>query len=107
MTENRVLNPYEAAKEFTMWSTETMWLPFVEDEDGNITGPGHQNRLTFALQVNEYYYRVSFPDYGTITYDDVSHTYGQVYDNESGEFWVKPAEPHDPGAVAITTVWRN
>lgn len=107
MTERGSLSPYQVAKEFTTWYTETRWVPFVEDEDGNITGPGHQNRLTFAMQVNEYYHEVSWPDYGTITFGDVSHSYGQVYENESGEFWVKPAEANDPGAVAITTVWRN
>ena len=109
MTENRVLRPYEAAKEFTMWLTETMWLPFVEDENGNITGPGHQNKEAFAKLVNDYDREVSedkdWEEQEHITHGDVSHSYGMLFENESGDLWFKPTAAHDPGGVPITTIW--
>lgn len=109
MSEKRVLRPYEAAKEFTMWFTETMWLPFVEDENCNITGPGHQNKEAFIQMVNDYDREAAGDldraEQEILTSEVVSHAYGMLFENESGDLWCKPTASHDPGAVPITTVW--
>lgn len=109
MTENRALSPYRAASELTMWFTETMWLPFIEDETGNITGPGHQDKEAFARLVNDYDQEVAgdldWAEQAHITHEDVSHAYATVFEDGTGEVWFKPATSHSPGVVPITTVW--
>jgi hypothetical protein len=39
-------------RELTMWWDDTTWLPFVESEDCDITGPGHQDKAAFAEAIN-------------------------------------------------------
>lgn len=109
MSEIRPLNPWKAANQMTMWFTETMWLPFVEGENCNITGPGHQNKEAFARMINDYDREAAgdldWDEQEHITHNDVSHAYGKVHEDEYGEFWFTPTSPTDPGAVPITTVW--
>lgn len=106
MIEERSLRPRQAAIELTTWYDETLWLPFVEDEDANITGPGHQDKAAFAAMVNHYDAHASGePQYSTWTADDISHTWMEVYESWDGEVFYAPTFENDPFRVAVTTLW--
>ena len=91
MSEKRVLRPWQAVNELTMWYDYTLWIPFIEDEDANITGPGHQNKAAFAALVNHYDAHASgeplSDNWGP---EDISHGWVQVYEYEDGEIYFKP-----------------
>lgn len=96
----------EAKIEMTMWATPDMWCPFVEDEDGNITGPGHQDPSAFAAAVTMYDVDVcgnTFAD-ATSSYD-VTHMWCVVPVDDDGEWVAGAVSEGTPGAIPVTTVW--
>lgn len=106
MTDKKVLNPWDAANGFTMWYDDTLWLPFMEDENCNITGPGHQDKTAFAALVNHYDSYASGEDlsdeWGP---EDIFHGWAVSYENEYGEYYFYPCKKDEPGAVPVTTLW--
>ena len=86
------------------------WFPFVEDENANITGLGHQDPSEFVAAVNAYD-QLCDPD---LTDDDlwdadyISHQWAVL--SEDGErLYTRrgylPVTEHTEGAIAITTLW--
>lgn len=115
--------PYQTRDLFTFEESGRRW-PFFEDEDGNITGYGHQDRATFAHAVNLYNQQVGglSPDDTTLDHRDVTHRWATLGtgsecepDAEAFTFtWGRPVagqarpEPFtadEPGAFPITCVW--
>ena len=106
MADKQILSNWRAASEFTMWYDDTLWLPFVEDEDCNITGPGHQDKSIFADLVNNYDAHASGEPVDTPwTAKDISHGYGVLFENEYNELYFLRAKKDDEGAIPITTLW--
>ncbi|MFJ2518673.1 hypothetical protein ACIOWF_06845 [Cellulosimicrobium cellulans] len=95
-----------AVELMTMWWDETLWLPFVESEDCDITGPGHQDKDTFAALVNAYDTRANGAVLERVDAAMVVHDWIRVLVNDAEE-WVRSERvPQDhPDAVAVTTIW--
>lgn len=84
-------------------------FPFVEDEDGNITGLGHQSKSAFAAAVNRFELECGadeVPEDDQWADDHVVHA--RVTLDEDGE----TLHPIDqglgesmPGAFAVTGLW--
>lgn len=113
-------------EELTDWFT-TQWddsttFPFVEDENCNITGYGHQDKAMFAAEVNRYDEVCNgepWPEGDEWTADYIGHRWA-VMDPDGDRFWVNvPASDErvehllppgivtaaTPGAFPITTLW--
>lgn len=91
----------DAAESMTTWWDETTWLPFVEAENCNITGPGHQNKTIFAMDVNLWEWTCGTEGTGWNKHD-VAHLW--VVTDDGWETW--HVAPHDaPGAVPVTCIW--
>lgn len=89
--------------EWSMWWDEAMWIPFVEDENAHITGPGHQDPGSFIRSVYAYD-QVNNPGHAEMhVLTDVAHQWVQVEDAEEG--CVVPCAADAPGAVPVTTIW--
>ena len=88
------------------WTDDT-WYPFVEDEDANITGYGHQDKAAFAAAVNAYDADCNggpIPDADQWTPDQFEHKW--VTPDESGER-LKAVPEGTPGAIPVTTLWMH
>lgn len=86
-------------------------FPFVEDENANITGLGHQDREQFAAAVNRYdAYCMGEPanEDDLWTPDHIGHTWA-VYAPDGESLYVqqdgKRVTSETPGAIAVTTLW--
>ena len=94
----------KAAEAMSAWWDDTTWLPFVEAENCNITGPGHQDKATFAKLVTEWDQKcgtseLDWLDWSDWTADDVAHLW--VVSRDDWETWhVAPQDA--PGAVPVT-----
>lgn len=80
-------------------------FPFTEDENGNITGYGHQDKATFAAEVNRYDeaangYPLDEDDQWTA--DHVYHDW--VLLNEDDET-LRAVTSTTAGAIPVTTLW--
>lgn len=92
----------------TTWWTGTTWLPFVESDRGDITGPGHQDKAAFAAQVTAY-----DEDCGgeplnesfKTTADDVDHRWVTLVVGEDGDWSATTVTKDTPFATPVTTVW--
>ena len=89
------------------WTTQyddTHTFPFVEDEDGNITGYGHQDLDAFAAAINEYDAVCGdvHPEAELWTGDEIAHHWVTV--DEDGER-LHPCSADTPGAVPVTGLW--
>lgn len=96
------------------WTTQLtqggVTYPFVEDENANITGLGHQDPAEFVAAVNAFDRECD----STLTTDDewdasyVGHRWA-VLDADGERLLTKvgdqPVTEGTPGAVAITTLW--
>lgn len=94
----------------TLWDANTA-VPFIEDENCNITGYGHRDKELFAEQVNAYDTLCNGePDAEAEqwTADDIGHRWA-VMDGNEERFWVRldgePVTADTPGAFPITTLW--
>lgn len=81
-------------------------FPFIEDENANLTGYGHQNKTAFAFAVRDYDEACNggpIPaDYDLWDADSIGHRWAVL--NEDGESFVAVSEG-TPGAAPITTLW--
>ncbi|HEY1177557.1 MAG TPA: hypothetical protein VGF17_15475 [Phytomonospora sp.] len=115
-------------KETTMGMTETdlrVWFsfpdgkggvyPFVEDENCNVHGYGHQDKAEFAAEVNRYDMAEGglAVDEACWEASDITHRWA-VMDPDGERFWVKtgpegdrrPVTAETPGAFPITCLWN-
>lgn len=91
----------DAAESMTSWWDDTTWLPFVEAENGNITGPGHQDKNVFAATVTVWDRQCGSTD-ATWAAVDVGHLW--VTTNDGWETWrVAPRDTEN--AVPVTCIW--
>lgn len=99
MTDN-----FDPAVELTMCMEDGMEpFPFVEDENANISGYGHQDKAEFAAEVNrydEYCNGGPFLDDVRWTADDISHAWA-TFDGEK----FSPVKAGTPGAIPLTNLW--
>lgn len=97
--------------DWTMLWDNGVTYPFVEDENANITGLGHQDKAEFARLINHYdevCNGESFPEDDQWTADHIAHQYAVIA--EDGERLLTKihgdrVERDTHGAVAITTLW--
>ena len=81
-------------------------FPFVEDEDCNITGYGHQDKAEFARLVNEYDAVCGNEMPGGEEYDDSDVAHDWVVLNGDGEsLRYRDVSESTPGAFPVTTMW--
>lgn len=88
------------------WTSEIGLLafPFVEDEDGNLTGYGHQDKTVFAESVATYDESMGWEPEGVGTSaDDVTHQWVRFQDG-SDEL-LQECDQADAGAFPVTAVW--
>lgn len=96
MSDQDLTMQYDAEHEF----------PFVEDENGNITGDGHQDKAAFAELVNQYdelANRESTSEEFRYTADDIAHVWATL--NADGETLHQCSED-TPGAIPVTALWH-
>lgn len=85
----------------TAWNEE-ITFPFIEDDNGNITGYGHQDEVEFAAAINRYDGLAGDGGDEAWTAADVSHDW--VVLDETGEVF-RSCAPEEPGAHPVTTLW--
>lgn len=90
----------KAAEAMTAWWDDTTWLPFVEAENCNITGPGHQDKFAFSIAVNRW--EKSCGGEGEWGFDDIDHLW--VVPDEDWESWRRVPEG-TPSAIPVTCIW--
>lgn len=76
-------------------------FPFVEDENANITGFGHQDRIAFAAEVNRYD-EVTAGEESDWTGEDINHAW--VFPEPDGER-LRVVTSTTVGAIPVTTLW--
>ena len=90
--------------EATMWLDNAHWLPFIEHESADITGPGWQDPEVFAAMVNAYDRKCGWES--ETTANDVTHKYVVVAGKvEDESLRLYPVPEGTPGAVPVTTIW--
>lgn len=78
-------------------------FPFVEDENCNITGLGHQDKDEFAEAINRYDGICGEHDENErYTADDIAHDWA-VFGDDGESLHSVPIST--PGAVPITSLW--
>lgn len=87
--------------ELTFWLETNLWFPFVEDENCNITGPGHQEPIAFVHAIRAYDEACGV-EAGSHDTAEVSHRW-VVADSDAESF--TPCSPDTPGAFPVTTLW--
>lgn len=98
------------AAEFTTDMGVDGVFPFVEDEQANITGFGHQSRAVFAAAVNRYDELgngAPLADEDQWTADDITHRWAKpLQDVNAGDDWRLMSVPKGaPDAIPVTTLW--
>lgn len=95
---------------------ETHWtgglvFPFVEDENCNITGAGHQDKEAFAAAVNRFDEACTGEPKGEddlVLADHISHEW-VVVDDDGERMWSaingSPVTEHTEGAQPVTALW--
>lgn len=79
--------------------------PFVEDENANITGLGHQDPAQFVAAVNRYETECNgepFPEHEQWDEGYIGHTWVTL--DPDGER-LHPCTRDQPEAIAVTTLW--
>ncbi len=100
----------EAIRRMTMWWDRTLFIPFVESENCDITGPGHQDPAAFAAAVTHYDVTASGdPTCEPTDPIDVSWKWAIVeYDPGFEDEWrVRQVPAGTVGAIPITTIWGS
>lgn len=107
MTDKLYMSENQASDEMTMWYDDTLWLPFIEDDDANITGPGHQSREAFAKAVQEYDRVAAEIDSSDFIYPEVvAHKWVTVLVEPSGDWWATTVDSDHDNAIPVTTIWN-
>lgn len=85
------------------WDDDTRF-PFVEDENCNITGYGHQDKATFAAEVNRYDDACgnNVPEASRVAESDISHQWA-ILSDDGEHLHVVPEST--AGAHPVTTLW--
>lgn len=97
--------------DWTMLWDNGVTYPFVEDENANITGLGHQDCAEFARLVNHYDEACNgepFDPEDQWSADYIGHRWAVLSDDHERLFTKVGGEsvgPETPGAIAITTLW--
>jgi len=89
--------------QWTTWIDYPHWVPFVEDENANITGPGHQAPEAFVIAVFAYDHANAPGHAEKHDPGEVQHQWALLEADEEGH--AVPCAPDAPGAVPITTIW--
>lgn len=90
-----------------VWAEGVEPFMFVEDENAQITGWGHQDKDAFAAELNRYEQVAGGWEYNADeawTADDIDHKW--VVANDDGET-VRVCSSDTPGAFPVTTVWGS
>lgn len=90
------------AEDLTFDDGEHKPYPFEEDEWGNITGYGHQDRATFAAEITRYDAELDGAVDAVDWTTDINHTY--VCLDEDGEHLHECAATDSEG-FPVTTLW--
>lgn len=86
----------------TFWYDETHWFPFMESENADITGPGHQDPIAFVQAIRAYDEVATGEHHSSFDVDLVRHRYA-VIDPEGETF--RLVAQGEPGAVPVTILW--
>ncbi|WP_418061748.1 hypothetical protein [Pimelobacter simplex] len=81
-------------------------FPFTEDENCNITGYGHQDKATFAAEVNRYDQAADPDGYSpedAWAADDIAHQW--VVQHPTDDERLVPVSEGTEGAVPVTALW--
>lgn len=98
------------------WATELTFTegdqtyPFVEDENANITGHGHQDLAEFAAAINRWDDQcgADVAEDDRWTEDHIAHRWAapsQEFEAVNGEWFLTGCPADTPGAIAVTTLW--
>lgn len=101
----RIADRSLARMAMSMQYDEANWFPFVEDENANITGFGHQDRAKFAGDVNRYdeiCMGEPYPEHERWTAEAITHDWVVISDD--GEFFRKCGRSH-VRALPVTCLW--
>jgi len=106
------MNVIDWEKELTMKYDESLTLPFVEDENCNITGYGHQDKEAFADAINLYDWKANawygdVPEDEKILAEDISHGWAVPVYDMFGDWTLHRVEfdPERDDIIPITTLW--
>ena len=90
--------------EWTTQHDDEYAFPFVEDENGNVTGYGHQDRAAFAAAINEYdaVCGLDVPEDERWTDEHIGHTWVTF---DADRETLHPSQEGAPGAIPVTTLW--
>lgn len=92
-------------EQFSMQYDADNWFPFVEDENCNITGYGHQDKAEFAAAINRYDEVCSGESYPEDEqWDEGSIGHGWVTVDADGER-LHPCPKDTEGAIPVTSMW--
>ncbi|WP_220458004.1 MazG-like family protein [Actinotalea sp. JY-7876] len=82
-------------------------FPFIEDEDANITGYGHQDRKQFAEAVNHFdeICNGSALDVEPWTADNIAHRWAALNPADDERLILADGPGAIPGTFPITTLW--
>jgi hypothetical protein len=92
------------AKDFETEWDESITFPFIEDENANITGYGHQDKDEFADAVNRYdeiCMGEPIDDVDKFSAHDVTHAWARQIDEERFQL----CSPEHTGSFPITPLW--
>ena len=95
------INPFDWCMDFG----DDGVYPFIEDENANITGLGHQDPDEFAAAINRYDEAVGgmiLDEDDRFTAEHIAHQWAVLADD--GEHLMR-ARADAPGGIAITTLW--
>jgi len=111
---NRRLNqtPARALELLAGMYDKAVFFPFVENENGDITGPGHQDRKLFALHIMEYDRLNGGDDWEEEVSNDpgfiediVEHSWAVPQWLNADEFTLLLADEQTENAIPITHMW--
>lgn len=93
--------------ELTLRYDDEHTFPFVEDENANITGYGHQDKAAFADQVNRYdeVCGGGVDPEDRWTAEDITHLWAELREHADGDWRLHKVPAGTPGAVPVTTLW--
>lgn len=104
----RILTEPDAARELTCWYDSTLWLPFVESDTADVTGPGHQDKRAFCAAVHQidraHWHEIEGSQPSEHDPAEVAHVWALVEERD-GEVFVRLADEMTPGALPVTTIW--
>lgn len=93
-------------KDLTTFIDAGYTIPFVEDENANITGYGHQDKALFAEQVRiweEYCNGGPLTEGEEWTAEDIGWQWAYV--DEKDDEMMHPCAAEHEGAFPVTTIW--